>query len=532
MIELNNWTAKELERLEKRVTKIYKDASIELLAKSKQYFNRYQERWEKEHKAFMDGKYTEEQFKMWEYSQFGRGEHWEDLKNQMADRLQRATTVSADYVNGRLPGIYTRNNNGIAEFAQESAMKQGAPGLRFDLVDEYTVRRLMMGSREVRPYKPIELDLPKHYRFNRTKIQNALLQGILQGDSIDKIATRFEVVANINRGYAIMTARTAVTGASNAGKLARYKDLTEQGCKVYKMWISAHDTRVRIAHEEAETEYGSEDTAIPEDEPFVVDGEELMYPGDPIGSAFNICNCRCTMQTVVRFQSVLSDEDREDADIGVYEDDGILYRNSPSAGPSIMNMTKPLEHNAKKAGLEKIVPKKYRVIPSEAEIINYVAQDDNTNGSCFSSAFAYIGNKAGYRVKDFKGGKSCDFFADFDNIRDLFSDGTVWYEAITSKNDVEAVSGLLSKMERGKEYCILTSGHTAIVKNVGDQYKYLELQRKEYRGFHNLTPQVLIDRFKCKKNRSKPSGSVLIETKTLYNNDKFISILSYINSGG
>ncbi len=31
------------------------------------------------------------------------------------------------------------------------------------------------------------------------------------------------------------------------------------------------------------------------DEAFDVGGEQLMYPGDPAGSAGNICNCRCTV---------------------------------------------------------------------------------------------------------------------------------------------------------------------------------------------------------------------------------------------
>jgi hypothetical protein len=29
------------------------------------------------------------------------------------------------------------------------------------------------------------------------------------------------------------------------------------------------------------------------DEPFIVGGEQLMYPGDPAGSPGNICNCLC-----------------------------------------------------------------------------------------------------------------------------------------------------------------------------------------------------------------------------------------------
>jgi hypothetical protein len=38
---------------------------------------------------------------------------------------------------------------------------------------------------------------------------------------------------------------------------------------------------------------------VPIDEPFIVSGEELMYPGDPSGSAGNVINCRCAIGYVV-----------------------------------------------------------------------------------------------------------------------------------------------------------------------------------------------------------------------------------------
>ena len=36
--------------------------------------------------------------------------------------------------------------------------------------------------------------------------------------------------------------------------------------------------------------------SIPVDEPFDVDGEPMMYPHDPSGSAFNVVNCRCYVE--------------------------------------------------------------------------------------------------------------------------------------------------------------------------------------------------------------------------------------------
>jgi len=35
--------------------------------------------------------------------------------------------------------------------------------------------------------------------------------------------------------------------------------------------------------------------SVPINEPFIVSGEELMYPGDPNASAGNYIRCRCAM---------------------------------------------------------------------------------------------------------------------------------------------------------------------------------------------------------------------------------------------
>jgi hypothetical protein len=57
-----------------------------------------------------------------------------------------------------------------------------------------------------------------------------------------------------------------------------------------KVWGTMGDDKVRPAHEDAD---GQEQ---PLDQPFIVDGEMLMYPGDTdLGaSAGNVCNCRCS----------------------------------------------------------------------------------------------------------------------------------------------------------------------------------------------------------------------------------------------
>jgi len=89
--------------------------------------------------------------------------------------------------------------------------------------------------------------------------------------------------------------------ASQAQMTADAARMSAAGYTLKKSWLSARDLRVRPAHVLADATYNREGTTgpIPVDQPFIVDGEELMYPHDPAGSPGNIINCRCVSVPVV-----------------------------------------------------------------------------------------------------------------------------------------------------------------------------------------------------------------------------------------
>ena len=62
-----------------------------------------------------------------------------------------------------------------------------------------------------------------------------------------------------------------------------------------KRWVTSGDSEVRRLHRDAGYRYRE---GIPVDQPFVLGGDFLMYPGDPNGSAANIINCRCVQVSV------------------------------------------------------------------------------------------------------------------------------------------------------------------------------------------------------------------------------------------
>ena len=115
-------------------------------------------------------------------------------------------------------------------------------------------------------------------------------------------------------------------------------------------------------------------------------------------------NCRCTVEYVPGGGKYKS-QNVHNKDWSYFEEDDIIKKR-------IKLLDSDIEYNAVKKSVTK---------RTEKEIIERVSRGDETNGSCSSVALAYIGNKAGYDVSDFRGGKSEEFFCSPYNIVDIAS---------------------------------------------------------------------------------------------------------------
>lgn len=89
-----------------------------------------------------------------------------------------------------------------------------------------------------------------------------------------------------SRGRAICVARTEVIGTSNGASFetARFIDDT-----LKKSWLTTIDGRERPWHADVDGQI------VGINDKFVVYGEELDYPGNPMGSPENVINCRCAI---------------------------------------------------------------------------------------------------------------------------------------------------------------------------------------------------------------------------------------------
>ena len=122
-------------------------------------------------------------------------------------------------------------------------------------------------------------------------VRKALAETVEEG--YDPNVAKKRIVEKVREAYSEFTswramriARTEIVSASNAGSLEGAMVVKDQMQKVWETFI---DGETRQSHLEANGQVREMD------EPFVVGGEDLNFPGDPSGSAENVINCRCTV---------------------------------------------------------------------------------------------------------------------------------------------------------------------------------------------------------------------------------------------
>lgn len=230
---------------------------------------------------------------------------YKSMVQRTAEELTRVNEIATAYINGQLPDVYALNYNFISD-----KMTGTVEGYAFDLYDAHTVRSLAMSDKTLLPYKVV--NRAKDVRWNTKLINSQVLQGIINGESIPKIAARLANVQDMTEKAAIRNARTMVTSAENKGRMDMLDDAEDMGIIAKKRWISTHDTRTRDWH--AELDGQTQD----KDKPFVNSVGKIMYPGDPTADPANTYNCRCSIgYEITGFRSTLTAEQRKGIKITV-----------------------------------------------------------------------------------------------------------------------------------------------------------------------------------------------------------------------
>lgn len=168
--------------------------------------------------------------------------------------------------------IYRSQENIFRDGAQHVISAVGRKNEQLDFI-------LNLIRPELRRYSVDQATVIEGYL--RERIQKELISGLTPvqvRNNIVKILT--------TKHYAARIARTEAHTALERGAFEAAKSL---GIRVTKEWVTRGDNRVREAHAAV---HGQVKELL---QPFIVGGEEMMFPGDPKASAKNRANCRCTI---------------------------------------------------------------------------------------------------------------------------------------------------------------------------------------------------------------------------------------------
>lgn len=289
-----------LDKIERRLRAIYTRASREIGEAWEAYLREAGteiadlQRQYQEAKAANDTELTRQLGKSLQKAKRERtltDKRYRELTRQTAEQLAHVNETATAYINNNLPEVYAMNYNATGEAFN------GIGGYSFTLTDADTIRNLVESDSSFLPMR--ELDFAKDVAWNIEKMNAEVLQGILQGESMDKIADRLAQVIGMNLRSAISAARTMVTSAENKGRQDGFERAAAMGIILEREWIATSDGRTRDWHRELDG------VTVGVDEPFENAIGKIMYPGDPSANGANVWNCRCTIAAkILGFKSV------------------------------------------------------------------------------------------------------------------------------------------------------------------------------------------------------------------------------------
>lgn len=274
-------TDKKLSEMEKELIKIYQKALKQVTKKWYAYMDEINEELKELQKNYEIAKTNGDKYekKRWgillakaKKKKTIQNEYYQEMVENLANGISKVNQTAVAYLNKKTPDIYVINYNAIRSDAVSL-------GIDFSIVDSHTVKRLVESKK---------IFVPKDVKWNVKQINSSVLQGILQGESIPKIADRIINIIKKNKDSSIRVARTMVTAAECGGRLDSYRELESMGVIQKKVWIATPDSRTRPSH-------------------IKVDGEEVdinqkfsngcMFPGDSNAPPSEVWGCRCSIRT-------------------------------------------------------------------------------------------------------------------------------------------------------------------------------------------------------------------------------------------
>lgn len=281
-------TDKMLKKLEKQIHKEYSKAAKEVEKSMLQYLKRFEENDNEMLSKLNAGEITKKEYTEWRNKQMIINDKWQKQRDQLTETYMNADKVASELIKDTTYEAYALNHN----YGTFEAEKGAKVDTSYTLYSKDTVARLVKDDPQLLPKigktTSEKIRRGELKKWNEKQIQSVMMQGVLQGESIPKIAKRLATTVGEKNSYShIRAARTMTTSAENAGRIDSYKRAESMGIKMKKQWLATLDGRTRHSHRILDGE------SVPINKEF---SNGLMFPADPDGDdPAEIYNCRCTL---------------------------------------------------------------------------------------------------------------------------------------------------------------------------------------------------------------------------------------------
>ncbi len=471
-------------------------------------------------------------------------------------------------IRGQLEGVLsTLQSESFATVSEYLAncYQEGYTGVMYDLMNQGIPLILPISQKEV--VKAIQTDsklstslygrLGEDINRLRNSIRSELSRGIASGSTWNQIASRLSTNMNstvdvfgFNRAYnnSIRIVRTEGHRIQIQSAMDAQRHAKEKGADIVKQWDATMDGKTRPLHRML-------DGQIKEiDDDFEVGRKTVSAPGmfnDPAED----CNCRCALLQRARW--ALDDDElktlKERAEyFGLdkskdFETFKQKYLKLPDNADIIKVKTLKEPTGSENAIYDRFfntlsnrLKVKYNAVENhntkmtEEEIIKILSGGDKTSGSCASLGLAYIGQKQGWNVLDFRGGESQSFFSNGYNLMQLSQIDGIRTINADGKTAITVGNRLLKECEVGKEYYLCCGRHASIVRKLeNSKLQYLELQSEKSSGwtdFDGNPRYTLVSRFGCNSRLPSVCDFMIDISDSNFDTDDFKSLLGYINT--
>jgi SPP1 gp7 family putative phage head morphogenesis protein len=279
-------TDKEVKKVDKKLQEVYSEAEKDISDKLNTFTSKFKTKDAIHQQELKEGKITQEDYNNWLSGQVFQSEQWTNKKNQICKTMTNTNKTAVKMVNGSMYNVFAFNSN----YQAYEIEKGFGVNFGFGLYDTTTVTNLVKNDPQILP--KWKIDEKKDYIWNYKKVNNAITQGIIQGESLDQISKRLSTGLCAQNENTMKTfARTGMTQAQNAGRYQRQMEAKKLGINMLKEWMSTLDGRTRDSHRH-------------------MDGEQIKvgdkwhpqkfsngcrYPGDPEAPPQEVYNCRCTL---------------------------------------------------------------------------------------------------------------------------------------------------------------------------------------------------------------------------------------------